>query len=223
MNNVETLEQKIGYTFKNKELITKALSHSSASSTFNYERMEFLGDSLLSYIVAEYLYYNFNQEVGKMSVLRANLVSTNALSQIVLDNGWKDLIIVGASVASTKNIAKNVLADVFESIIAAIYLDAGMEETKSFVNKFVLANVNSVVNTDYKTLLQEKVASINPGFKLEYKFINSFGPSHALVFTMGLYFNDSLVATSEATSKKTAEQNCAKIFLEEINKNGLKA
>ena len=223
MNNVEILEQKIGYTFKNKELIIKALSHSSASSTFNYERMEFLGDSLLSYIVAEHLYFNFNQEVGKMSVLRSNLVSTNALSKIVLDNGWKNLITVGASVASTKNIAKNVLADVFESITAAIYLDAGIEETKKFVNKFVLNNVELVVNTDYKTLLQEKVASINPSHKLSYKLISSAGPSHALVFTMGLYFNDGLVATASANNKKSAEQLCAQTFFEQINKNGLNA
>ena len=78
--DIASFEKKINYTFKNKELITRALTHSSAHKTFNYERMEFLGDSLLSVIVAEYLYNNFDKEVGKMSVLRSNLVSTNALS-----------------------------------------------------------------------------------------------------------------------------------------------
>ena len=222
MNNIELLEQKIGYIFKNKDLLIRALTHSSASNTSNYERMEFLGDSLLGRIVAEHLYNNFNEEVGKMSVLRSNLVSTNALSKIVADNGWVEFIIVGASISSTKNIAKNVLADVFESITAAIYLDAGIDEARRFVNKFVLSKASNVENLDFKTLLQEKVASINPNYKLSYSLISSSGPSHAAVFEMGLYFNNCLVASASANSKKSAEQQCAKIFLTEINENGLK-
>lgn len=221
MSNIEVLEKQIGYTFKNKELITKALTHSSAHKTFNYERMEFLGDSLLSVIVAEYLYNNFDKEVGKMSVLRSNLVSTNALSKIVLNNGWKELIVVGPSVASTNNIAKNVLADVFESITAAIYLDGGMNETIKFVNKYVLSDVNSVVNTDYKTLLQEKIAAVNTTAKIEYKLLESFGPSHLLTFKIGLCINGNVVATAIAGSKKSAEQMCAKLYLDDITIHGL--
>ena len=222
MNNIELLEQKLGYIFKNKDLLVKALTHSSASGTSNYERMEFLGDSLLGRIVAEHLYNNFNEEVGKMSVMRSNLVSTNALSKIVLENGWNNFIIVGASISSTKNIAKNVLADVFESITAAIYLDAGIDEARKFVNKFILSKASNIVNLDFKTLLQEKVASINPNYKLEYKLISSAGPSHATVFEMGLYFNGSLVSSASANSKKSAEQQCAQIFLTYINENGIK-
>lgn len=223
MNNLEILEEKIGYIFKNKDFLINALTHSSASNKINYERMEFLGDSLLGRIVAEHLYNNFEGTVGEMSVLRSNLVSTNALSKIVSDNGWQKFIIVGASIASTKNIAKNVLADVFESITAAIYLDAGFDEVRRFVNKFVLTNASSVANVDFKTLLQEKIASINPNYKLSYKLISSSGPSHATVFEMGLYFNECLVASASANSKKAAEQQCAKQFLTEINENGLKA
>lgn len=221
MNNYELLEEKIGYVFKNKELILKALTHSSASKTFNYERMEFLGDSLLGFIVAEHLYHNVNKEVGKMSVLRSNLVSTTALSTIVLQNGWDQLIMVGPSIAATGKIAKNILADVFESVTAAIYLDGGINETIKFVNKYVLSDVNSVVNADYKTILQETVASVNISAKLEYKLIESCGPSHSITFKMGLYYNDNLVATAEAGTKKKAEQQCAKMFLENINNNGL--
>lgn len=219
--NYKILEKDINYTFKNKELIKKALTHSSVSKTFNYERMEFLGDSLLSVIVADYLYKNSNKKVGDMSILRSNLVSTDALSKIVLKNNWKDLIVVGPSVISTKNVVKNVLADIFESITAAIFLDSGINETVAFVNKYILNDVENVVNNDYKTMLQEKVAGLNHNAKLEYKLIESFGPSHELNFVMGLYYNDNLVSKAEGKNKKEAEQMCAKQFLEEVENNGL--
>ena len=221
MNNFDKLEKIIGYTFKNKELILKALTHSSSSKTFNYERMEFLGDSLLSIIVAEYLYLNTEQKVGKMSVLRSSLVSAEALSKIVLENNLKQFIIVGKSIKATNHIANNVLADVFESITAAIYLDGGFEETKKFVSKFVLKNVNGVLNTDYKTFLQEKIASLHNDYKIEYKLINSLGPSHELTFEMAVCLNGKIMATAKGKNKKEAEQLCAKLLLEQIEKNGL--
>lgn len=217
-NNFADLEKIVGYEFKNKELIKRAVTHSSASSTFNYERMEFLGDSLLSMIVAEHLYKNTNYKVGSMSVIRSNLVSTEALSKLVLKHDLKKFIVVGGSVAGTKNVATNVLADFFESLTAGIYLDGGFEVTKNFVEKFVLSDVEHFVNADYKTLLQEKLATIDKKSKLEYGLIGSSGPSHQLTFEMGIYFNDELILTAKGKSKKEAEQLCAKLFLEKLEK-----
>lgn len=222
-NNYENFEKSIHYKFKDINLLNTALTHSSASSTNNYERMEFLGDSLLSIVVAEYLFLNSNKKVGNMSVLRSQLVSADALSKIVLANGWDKLIIVGQSVSATHSIAKNILADVFESIVAAIYLDSDFENAKSFIATYVLSDVNSVEDVDFKTKLQEKVASINHDFRLKYDVLKSEGPSHNMQFTIGLYFNEKLVSTACGSSKKTAEQLCAKIFLDELKKNDLKS
>lgn len=220
-NNYKVLEQSINYTFKNKELIIQALTHSSETKTNNYERLEFLGDSLLSVIVAEHLYLTSNKKVGDMSVLRSRLVSTDALSNIVLKNNWQNLINVGPSIKNVNNIAKNILADIFESIVAAIYLDAGIEKTKQFVANYVLSQIESVVNSDYKTALQEKVASINNLATLQYKLLESEGPSHNMKFTVGLYYNNKLVAKAEGKSKKSAEQTCAKMLLEKINNGSI--
>ena len=158
-----------------------------------------------------------------MSVLRSQLVSTDALSSIVLKHGWDKFIIVGQSVSATHTIAKNILADVFESVVAAIYLDSNFENAKAFITTYVLSEVGHVVNADFKTKLQEKLASINPDFTLKYEVLKSEGPSHNMEFTIALNFNDKQVAVSKGSSKKIAEQLCAKMFLEEISKNGLKS
>ena len=134
---------------------------------------------------------------------------------------YSPFIIVGKSIKATNHIANNVLADVFESITAAIYLDGGFEETKKFVSKFVLQNVNSVLNTDYKTFLQEKIAGLHNDYKIEYKLMNSLGPSHELTFEMAVCLNGKIMATAKGKNKKEAEQLCAKLFLEQIEKNGL--
>lgn len=218
MNNLKDFEKSINYTFKNIALLQTALTHSSASSSDNYERMEFLGDSLLSIIVAEHLFLSTTKKVGVMSVMRSNLVSTDALSKIVLANGWDKYITVGQSVAATHNIAKNILADIFESITAAIYLDSNFENAKQFVTTYVLSGVDECVGMDYKTKLQEKLAKINPDFELKYEVLASSGPSHNMQFTIGLKYNGELVSSAEGSSKKNAEQLCAKLFLEQLKK-----
>lgn len=220
-NNYSELEQQLGHKFKDINLLIRALTHSSASSTDNYDRMEFLGDSLLSVFVAEYLYDNLAKPVGYMSVLRSQLVSTHALSKIVIDNGWTKYIIFGGSILGAHNMAKKSLADVFESITAAIYLDAGFEETKKFVTKFVLSGINTTIDTDFKTKLQEKLACIDNTLSIKYVELEHNGPSHDMTFKMGLYINDRLVETSIGKSKKEADQNCAKIAYENICKYGL--
>lgn len=218
MSNLEEFEKLINYTFKDKSLLQTALTHSSASSSDNYERMEFLGDGLLSIIVAEHLFLTTKDKVGKMSVFRSNLVSTDALSQIVVENGWDKYVVVGQSVLGTHTIAKNILADVFESITAAIYLDSNFETAKSFVAKYILNHVSGCVGVDYKTKLQEYLAKINPDFTLKYEVLASSGPSHDMRFSIGLKYNGELVSQAEGSSKKSAEQQCAKMFLEKLTK-----
>ena len=134
MNNVEKI---IGYNFKNKQLLSMALTHSSYAheqSTESYERLEYLGDSLVNFIVAEYLFANFQVSAGELSKYRASLVSTESFAGIVKSMGLEKYILIGKSV---QKISDSVLADIFESVLAAIYLDGGRDKVYDFVLKFL--------------------------------------------------------------------------------------
>ncbi len=221
MTNYSEFEDQIGYKFKNINFLIEALTHSSASSTVNYDRMEFLGDSLISMFVAENLYDTTSKPAGKMSVLRSQLVSTDALSKIVVDNGWTKYIIFGGSILGAHNMPKKSLADIFESITAAIYLDSGYDGAKNFVKKDILSGVSNAIDADYKTKLQERLASLDHTMEISYKEIDETGPDHSKTFTMGIFINNKLITKAQGKSKKIAEQECAKVVYENIVKNGL--
>lgn len=216
MNNIEQL---LGYKFNNKELINEALTHSSyanENSTSSYERLEFLGDSILGFVVAEYLYNHYKLQEGVLSVDRTKLVNEKVLCNIVKNNGISQFIRTGKSV---KDLSNSIEADVFESLLGAIYLDGGIDYAKQFVYKFVLNEQVGVVlqqSIDYKTKLQEYIQSVSKE-KIVYNLLETIDlPNNAKQFTFKLTISGNTFL-GVGTSKAMAEQDCAKQAVKKLN------
>ena len=219
---VEELENKIGYTFKNRKLLKIALTHSSFANEsggkfVSYERLEFLGDSVLGIITSDYIFRTFpHLPEGELTKLRATLVCEKQLCVFSQELGLKKFIKLsrGERHCMGQN-RPSILADVFEAICAAIYLDSGMEEAKNFVLKFIVPAVKNpkIQNAkDYKTDLQEIVQK-NPGETIEYVLIKEEGPDHDKKFTVEAKISNNPVGRGSGKSKKEAEQHAAKAAL----------
>lgn len=219
---VEELESKIGYTFKNRKLLKIALTHSSFANEsggryMSYERLEFLGDSVLGIITSDYIFRTFpHLPEGELTKLRATLVCEKQLCVFSQELGLKKFIKLsrGERHCMGQN-RPSILADVFEAICAAIYLDSGMEEAKNFVLKFIVPAVKNpkIQNAkDYKTDLQEIVQK-NPGETIEYVLIKEEGPDHDKKFTVEAKISNNPVGRGSGKSKKEAEQHAAKAAL----------
>ena len=219
---VEELESKIGYTFKNRKLLKIALTHSSFANEsggryVSYERLEFLGDSVLGIITSDYIFRTFpHLPEGELTKLRATLVCEKQLCDFSQELGLKKFIKLsrGERHCMGQN-RPSILADVFEAICAAIYLDSGMEEAKNFVLKFIVPAVKNpkIQNAkDYKTDLQEIVQK-NPGETIEYVLIKEEGPDHDKKFTVEAKISNNPVGRGSGKSKKEAEQHAAKAAL----------
>ena len=219
---VEELESKIGYTFKNRKLLKIALTHSSFANEsggryVSYERLEFLGDSVLGIITSDYIFRTFpHLPEGELTKLRATLVCEKQLCVFSQELGLKKFIKLsrGERHCMGQN-RPSILADVFEAICAAIYLDSGMEEAKNFVLKFIVPAVKNpkIQNAkDYKTDLQEIVQK-NPGETIEYVLIKEEGPDHDKKFTVEAKISNNPVGRGSGKSKKEAEQHAAKAAL----------
>lgn len=217
------IEEKLNYEFKNKDLLTLALTHSSyANEHGDYsmcnERLEFLGDSVLSIIVSEYIFKNLpNKPEGELTKLRAYLVCEKTLSCFARELGLGDYIRLGRGEAQNKgNERPSILADAFEALLAALYLDGGKEAAKKMVLGFAVPKMNDDTDDsycDYKTLLQEVVQK-NPQERLTYQQVAESGPDHDKCFTVEVYINSNLIGTGTGHSKKKAEQQAAKQALE---------
>ena len=210
------LEQNIGYIFKNKELLQLAVTHSSYANEKgnhnNNERLEFLGDSVLGFITAEYLFSTRKDlPEGQLTKLRANAVCEKSLAVFANEIGLGNYLLLGKGEIMTGGRERpSILSDAFESVIAAIYLDGGMEEAKKFVLRFVSKSETDVkAVTDYKTLLQEVIQK-NPDEHLNYVLAAESGPDHDKTFTVEVYLNSNLIGTGTGHSKKKAEQSAAK-------------
>lgn len=220
------LENELGYSFNKKELLIRALTHSSFANQEktpgleSNERQEFLGDSLLGAIVAEHLFLNFQTlSEGKMSKLKASLVCEDALNEIAKDLGIGQYLILGKG--EEKNGGRNRksnLADTVEAIIAAIYLDGGIEPVKIFVNRFVLSGVKAqdalkAESSDYKTSLQELIQK-NDNEYPQYEMISESGPDHRKTFEAAVLFKGRELGRGRGRSKKEAEQEAARQAIE---------
>lgn len=214
---MNVFEQIIGYEFKNKELLNTALTHSSYANEnggkimYN-ERLEFLGDSVLGMITAEY-FFKTHPELpeGQLTKLRAAMVCEKSLYNFAQSIKLGEFMKMGKGEINTGGRQRpSILADAFESVIAAIYLDAGFEEAKKFVLGFVAnAAVEEPVISDYKTALQEIVQK-NHGEILEYFMVGESGPDHNKTFIVEVRLNSNVIGTGEGRSKKQAEQAAAK-------------
>ena len=217
---MKDLEKKIGYKFRNKELLQHALSHSSYANERqgrqDNERLEFLGDSVLGFITAEYLFSTLeSRPEGELTKLRANAVCEKSLAAFANEINLGDYILLGKGEIMTGGRERpSILSDAFESVIAAIYLDGGMDEAKKFVLRFVSTSTTDTVKaTDYKTMLQEVIQK-NPDEHLTYRLVAESGPDHKKEFTVEVYLNSNCIGTGKGQSKKKAEQSAAKEALE---------
>lgn len=218
------VEKIIGYEFTDKELLSASLKHSSYANEHNvesYEKLEFLGDALLDFIVGEYLLQNFDFTAGELSKNRAKLVSADKLGEIMSYSSLKYYIVLGSSMKEPSN---NVLADIFESVLGAIYMDSNMTNAKKFVKKFLLinkANVERIINNeiDYKTALQEFIQGL-PGKRLSMQFnvVKEENVENIKYFTVELVIGGKTIATERDTAIKKCEQKCSKIALEVLKK-----
>lgn len=214
---VNTFENIIGYNFKDKSLLQTALTHSSYANemqgkvAFN-ERLEFLGDSVLGMITAEFLYKNYPaMPEGQLTKLRASLVCEKSLHKFADSIRLGEFMRLGKGEINTGGRERpSILADAFESVIAAIFLDAGFEEAKKFVLRFVSnASVEDNAISDYKSALQE-ITQKNHGEILEYFMVGESGPDHAKTFIVEVKLNSNVIGTGTGRSKKQAEQMAAK-------------
>ena len=218
--DVKKIEKIIHYTFKNKEILKTAFTHSSCANDngiASNQRLEFLGDAVLNFAVADYLYSNYDVEEGQMSKWRSKMVNSDNLSGIIETLKLDEYLLLGKSFSHQEK-SKSIKEDLFESLVGAIYTDSSFEKAKRFIFRFI--NIKKSVkkkDVDYKSALQELVQKVK-GANLVY-FTYEL-PRQAGVFCAEIYVNDVFVARSESTSKKQAQIDCAKLALK--NKAQLK-
>jgi ribonuclease-3 len=216
------LQKSIEYTFKNKSILKTALTHSSYANEHKNngvvcnERLEFLGDSVLGFICAELLYNKFKSKPeGELSKMRSSLVCESALCEYAKDLKLGNYLLLGhGEILAAGQDRPSTLSDAFEALIAAIYLDGGIEPAKKFVlpylNKAIDADsITHLFSRDYKTALQE-IAQKNPGELISYVIADETGPDHNKLFTVNVYLNSNLLASGTGKSKKEAEQEAAR-------------
>ncbi|MBO6229189.1 MAG: ribonuclease III [Ruminiclostridium sp.] len=210
------LENRIGYKFTNRAYLEKALTHSSFvnGKQNSNERLEFLGDSVLSVVVSKHLFELLDVPEGRLTKIRAKLVCEDTLYIFAKRISLGESIKLGKGEESTGGRdRKSILADAFEALIAAIYLDGGLESARTFVLGFMppletLKNDKLIIG-DYKTSLQEVVQQ-NPEEHIEYEICGETGAAHCRVFTAHVLLNGQVIGTGSGKSKKEAEQAAAK-------------
>lgn len=208
------LEKSIGYQFKNSELLETALTHTSFANEAknplaNNERLEFLGDSVLSIVVADYLFQSENKlPEGELTRRRAALVCEPALSGFAQSIKLGQYLRLGKGEEMSGGRQRaSILSDAFEAVIAALYLDGGLEQARQFILPFV--TVKAPGEEDYKTRLQEVVQQ-NPEERLGYIVTDEQGPDHNKSFTVEVHLNSNCIGKGSGHSKKIAEQQAAK-------------
>lgn len=219
--DLSKLEKKIGYKFKNPELLRTALTHSSYANENrckSYERLEFLGDSLLGFITADFLFNNYKFPEGDLTKMRAALVREETLCIFSRDIGVGEFMnLSNGEIHTGGKDRPSILADMFESITAAIYLDSGsIEETRKFVLSYIepaSKTVKTKAPKDYKTTLQEIVQQ-NPEEQIKYVVVSETGPDHNKHFVVEVHLNSNVIGKGGGRSKKLAEQQAAREALE---------
>ena len=221
---LEGIEKEIGYEFKNKELLKTALTHTSYAYEKHInsnEKLEFLGDSILEFLSSRYLYENYpNLREGEMTKVRATVVCEKSLYKIASKHNFGKYLYLGKSEKiNGGNKRPAILADSVEAIIAAMYLDGGLEIVDNFIIKNLKEEIEQasthVGDKDYKTVLQEKLQE-GGDVKIEYEITKESGPDHDKSFEAQVRFNGKVLAKGSGKSKKGAEMQAAKKALEKI-------
>lgn len=217
------LQTVIGYNMVNIDLLNTSLTHSSYANESkgkfsNNERLEFLGDSILSLIVSEYLFINFPEiPEGNLTKLRASIVSERSIVNMAASIELGKYLLLGKGEESSGGRNRpSILADAFESLIAAIYLDGGIEKAKAFMLKYVINMIEEGFNgegfRDYKTELQEFLQNESEK-EIAYKIVEEYGPDHDKEFVAEVHYGGNSIGRGFGKSKKEAEQQAARIAL----------
>ena len=222
--DIKLAEEKIGYVFKNKELLKTAFTHTSyayENKAESNEKLEFLGDSILEFISSDYIFKEYNKlKEGEMTKVRAAVVCEQSLYKIAKMHNFSDFLYLGNSEKKTGgNKRPAILADSVEALIAAMYLDGGIEPVK----KFVIDNLKEEIeiaskhvgDKDYKTVLQEKL-QIHGEVKIEYITLKETGPDHDKTFEAEVLCDGKRLALGEGKSKKAAQMDAARKALENL-------
>lgn len=225
---IKDLEAAIGYRFRNISLLQNALAHSSyanetwKNSLLSNERLEFLGDSILGMLVARYLYKTFpNRPEGDLTRMRSDMVCEKTLAQVANSIHLGDHLLLGrGEELGGGRTRESILADAVESVLAACYLDGGMEAAEAFVNRFILVEVpvEQMHHIDYKTKLQELVQQ-KKNQQLTYILLEESGPDHDKHFRVEANLNGKTVGIGTGRSKKRAEQDAAAKAIEAVFPN----
>lgn len=221
---LENLEKEIGYTFKNQELLKKALRHTSYAyehKVESNEKLEFLGDSILEFLSSKYLFENYPKlKEGEMTKVRASVVCEKSLYKVAKMHNFSDFLYLGRS--EKKMGGQNrpaVLADSVEAVIAAIYLDGGLEKANEFIiknlSKEIEVATKNVGKKDYKTVLQE-ILQVNGDVKIEYEITKETGPDHCKCFEAQVKCDGKILAKGEGKSKKEAHMSAAKRAIDNL-------
>ncbi len=219
--NFEICENNIGYSFKNKNLLKEALTHTSyayENKVKSNERLEYLGDSILEFVISEYLFLKYNNlSEGEMTKVRANVVCEDSLYEIAKRHNFSDFLLLGKSEKHSQNSKKAIMADSVEAVIAAIFLDSDVEYAKKFIidnlKDFVEIASKNVGMKDYKTVLQEKL-QVHGEVKIKYVVLKEEGPDHDKTFIVEVSCDDKVLATGKGKNKKHAEMEAAKNALQ---------
>ena len=223
---MEELEKNIGYTFSNKDLLKKALIHTSYAYEHNVEsneKLEFLGDSILEFLSSIYLFQKYSHlKEGEMTKVRATVVCEKSLYKVAKKHNFSDFLYLGKSERQTGGENRpTILADSVEAVIAAMYLDGGIEVAQKFIienlkEEIEIASKN-VGQKDYKTVLQEKLQE-HGDVEIKYTILSEYGPAHERTFEAQVECNNKKLATGLGKSKKQAEMEAARKALEILKK-----
>ncbi len=223
--DINQFQKQIGYFFKNPKLLRTAFTHTSYANENNiesYERLEFLGDAIVDFLVGEYLFNNFSTlDEGMMSRIRAALVCEKALSELGFEIGIDKCMLLGhgAEISGERN-RPSIISDMFEAHIAAMYLDAGIDNTREYLYSIYGDRIEEAAKSgqviDYKTKLQEKLQKNGP-CNIAYEIVSAEGPVHHCLFEIQVSVDGKTLGKGSAYSKKEAQQKAAQNALENLD------
>ncbi|MCM1039542.1 MAG: ribonuclease III [Roseburia sp.] len=215
--SLEELEERIGYHFKNKQLLKQAVTHSSFANEQkinrheDYERLEFLGDAVLELVSSRFLFEENEQMTeGQLTRMRASIVCEVALAYCARLFGLEEFLLLGKGEEMTGGRTKDsIISDTMEAVIGAVYIDGGMKEAEDFVHRFILSDLeHKKLFYDAKTILQEHIQQEGAG-TLHYELISETGPDHDKVFVVEVRIDDKKIGEGTGRTKKAAEQQAA--------------
>ena len=215
-------EALLQYTFNDPNLLTESLTHASIANTrlVSNERMEFLGDAVLDVVVCEALYLRFPEFMeGDLTKIKSAVVSRKTCAEISNETGLTELLITGKGISSREELPSSLAAAVYESIIAALYLDGGFEVVKRYILRTMTPKIESIAadthQQNYKAVLQQYAQKVMGGTPV-YELMDEKGPDHSKCFEVGVLIDGKRYTSAWGSNKKTAEQKAALLALEEL-------